>query len=160
MKTFFFKLLIPCVLIIFLINIYSCGEDSVNAPQDFISGTVFFTDANLNYSGGYYAISIFSSIANLQSRTAVRSDSLAVSISSGKGSAYYKMSGIASGDYYVAATWIRSSDKVIQGVLGTYGCDTLYNSQCSNYTKVTVPNYAGTGNVSFSSWTSLSKKIY
>lgn len=143
---------------LFIIN--RCGEDSLNAPQDFISGTVTFTDANLSYYGGYYAISIFSSLSKLHSRTPDRSDSLAIIVSGGKGSAYYKMSGVNSGDYYVGTTWIRSSDKAVLGVLGTYGCDTLYSSQCSNYTKVEVPSYAGTGNVSFYSWTNVSKKIY
>lgn len=160
MKTVVKRFFLLAIFVVTFFLIIHCGEDSLNAPQDFISGTITFTDANLNYTGGYYAISIFSSVSNLTTRNPVKSDSLAVVISSGRGSAYYKMSGIASGDYYIGTTWIRSSDKAVLGVLGTYGCDTIYSSNCTSYQKVTIPNYAGTGNVSFKSWTDLSKKIY
>jgi hypothetical protein len=133
----------------FLILVLSCGEE-VNAPQDFISGTITFNDTSLKATGVYYAVSLYGDSSNPFSHPPIRNDRLSIGISNGVASSYYKMSALPTGYYYVGATWIDS----VSGnptVYGVYGCDTLVN--CSNPTRVAVPNYAGTGNVSFRSRT-------
>ncbi|MCI0449861.1 MAG: hypothetical protein L0Y79_08765 [Chlorobi bacterium] len=132
-----------------LILVFSCGEE-VNAPQDFISGTITFNDTNLKPTGGYYAVSLYGDSANPFTHPPIRSDRLSVGISNGVASSYYKVTGLASANYYVGSTWIDSVSGNIS-VYGVYGCDTLVN--CTNPTKVTVPNFAGTGNISFRSRT-------
>src|SRR5262245_46337997 len=102
LKRFF--IILSFVAFIFLMQ--RCGEDSVNAPQDFIKGTITFKDTILRYNGGYYAVSLYSSPFT---GNPVRSDSLAVVIQNGVASAYYNLTGLASATYYVGATWIRSS---------------------------------------------------
>ena len=144
LKTTLLPLSVFCLILFF-----SCGEE-VNAPQDFVSGTITFNDTNLKYIGGYYAVSLYGDSTNPFTRIPVRSDRLAIGISNGVASSYYKVSGLASGNYYIGATWIDSSSGNVS-VYGVYGCDTLVN--CSNPTRVTVPNFAGTGNLNFRSKT-------
>lgn len=134
----------------YLVLIWGCGEE-INAPQDFVSGTITFNDSNLNFNGRYYAVSIFPDVSNPFGQPPLRSDSLAVVTSGGVTSAYYKISGLASGNYYIGATAINSSNGSVIAVLGVYGCDTVIN--CPTPTKVTLPNYAGTGNLNFRSKT-------
>jgi hypothetical protein len=137
--------------LIAVLFIYSgCGEE-INAPQDFVSGTITFNDSNLNYNGRYYAVSLFTDVSNPFSRQPVRSDSLAIVTSNGVTSAYYRITGIPSGNYYIGATLLNSSTDSLIAVLGVYGCDTTVN--CANPTRVTVPNFAGTGNLNFRSKT-------
>jgi hypothetical protein len=136
----------------------TCDDSGINAPQDFISGTVIFTDTILRYNGGYYAVSLFPDNSSPFSQSPLRNDSLKISISNGVASTYYKMDGITSGSYYVGITWIRSSDGNVRGVLGTYGCDTTHN--CTASKKVTVPSYSGTGGINILSWTDTLRKVF
>jgi hypothetical protein len=146
-------------LLVYFFSLQSCTDDSsVNPKDSFISGTVTFTNANLNYSGGFYAVSLYEDSTNPFTKTPLRSDSLAITISGGVASAYYKLSNLTDGNYYVGATWISRSSGSIW-VLGTYGCDTLPGQYCTP-TKVTFPNYAGTGNLSFRSYTDINKALY
>src|SRR4029453_7567925 len=67
--------------VIFLgVLFFTCGEDPVNAPQDFVSGTITYTDTLLNYNGGYYAISIYGDSTNPFSHPPVRTDSITPTI--------------------------------------------------------------------------------
>jgi hypothetical protein len=143
------------VILSLALLIWRCGED-VNAPQDFIKGTITFKDTNFNFNGGYYAVSIYGDNTFVQ--VPIRSDSLAISIQGGVATAYYNLSGLASATYYVGATWIRRSDNSVRGVLGTFGCDTVRG--CTSHTGVVVPNFAGTGNINFYSWTDTTRRLY
>lgn len=145
-------------LCLFVILFQTCDTSEVNAPQDFISGDITFTDSNLISIGGYYAVSLFPDQSNPFNQSPVRSDSLKISVTNHVASAYYKMQTVSSGIYYVGVTWIRNSDKSVRGVLGTYGCDTTHN--CSNSQKVEVPSYSGTGGKSFIGWTDTLKKVF
>ncbi len=40
------------MILIYVLFLYSCGEDSVNAPQDFVSGTITYLDTNVTITGG------------------------------------------------------------------------------------------------------------
>ena len=150
----FFSVLIPA-LILFLLQ--QCG-DSINPQQDFVSGTITFKSTNLLTSGGYYAVSVFPDVTNPFNQSPVATDSVEINISGNTATAYYKVPGLPTASYYIGAVWIRSSDNCVRGVLGTYGCDTLYN--CPNSIKVTVPTAAGTGSLNFSCWTDTTSRLY
>src|SRR5438477_13207306 len=101
--------------------IINCGTDSpVNATEDFVKGTITFNNGSLNYSGGYYAVTIYGDSTDPFRKIPVKSDSLAISTTGGVTTAYYNVNGL-SGNYYIAATWIIHSNSRI-AVLGTYGC--------------------------------------
>jgi len=128
----------------------TCGDDPVNAPQDFVSGTITYIDTLLNYNGGYYAVSLYSDNTNPFSYPPVRSDSITPVIQNGTATAYYKVTGLATGSYYIGGTWINRSNGNIT-LFGVYGCDE--NINCTNPSKITVPNYSGTGQLNFRSRT-------
>jgi len=152
------KLSLALLFVLALFLFQNCGEDIINAQQDFVSGTVTFKNISFHSSGGYYAVSIYSDITSPFNQNPLVSDSVEINISGNTATAYYKISGLASASYYIAATWIRSTDNCVRGVLGTYGCDTLYN--CTNSIKVTIPTYAGTGNLNFTCWTDTLNRLY
>lgn len=157
MKKFIKEIIFFSAFILLSIFIGNCGtDDSVNATVDFVSGTITFNDSNLNYNGGYYAVSVYSDHTDPFRQTPFKSDSLLISTTGGVTSAYYKVTGL-NGDYYIGATWIRHSDNHVS-VLGSYGCDTTIN--CTSSTKVTVPNYAGTGSLNFKSSTDINRNIF
>lgn len=153
------QVIIRCFFIVSVLSaiiiIPDCGEDAVNLTQDFVRGTVTYNGTNFYHSGGYYAVSVYADVTNPFSQQPVKSDSLEIATN---GTAYYDISGLASGDYYIGATWIRTSNRQVEAVVGTYGCDTVRG--CNTHIKVTVPNYAGTGNLNFYSWADLAKKLY
>lgn len=155
LSTKFLFVLIP-VLILFLFQ--QCGDDAINPQQDFVSGTITFRSTSLLTTGGYYGVSVYSDGANPFNQNPLATDSVDINISGNTATAYYKVSGLPSASYYIGAVWIRSSDNCVRGVLGTYGCDTLYN--CPNSIKVTVPTAAGTGNLNFSCWTDTLSRLY
>ncbi len=135
-------------LIITLFN--ACGEDTVNATQDFVSGTITYLDTNTTRTGGYYAVGIYGDSASPFNHQPIRKDSLNIAKSGNSATAYYKVEGLASGNYYIASIWVNTTSGAIT-LLGVYGCDE--NINCSNSTKETVPNYAGNGNLNFKSLT-------
>lgn len=141
---------LPAAMLLFIVLFFSCGDESVNAPQDFVSGTITYLDTNTTRTGGYYAVGLYGDSASPFSHTPIRKDSLSISKSGNTATAYYKMEGLASGNYYIASIWVNSSSGAIS-VFGVYGCDE--NINCSSPTKVTVPNYAGTGSLNFKSST-------
>ncbi len=145
-------------LIISGILLGNCGGDSsVNAPQDFVTGTITFNGSNFYYSGGYYAVTIFSAdSSNPFHRVPVKSDSLAITNNNGVYSAYYKTSGL-SGNYYITSSWFRHSNNQAI-VIGAYGCDTTVN--CTTATIVAVPNYAGDGPFNFRSSVNPTRNIF
>jgi hypothetical protein len=151
-KRFFFA---ACVLSAVFI-IADCGDDAVNLQQDFVSGTVTYNGTSFFTNGGYYAVSVYADVTNPFSQQPVKSDS--VEINTTNGTAYYNITGLATGNYYIGATWIRTSNGQVEAVVGTYGCDTVRG--CNNHIKVEVPRYQGTGNLNFYSWADLSKKLY
>jgi len=145
-----YAILIIIAFPLILSNLISCGEDTVNAPQDFVSGTITYLDTNVTRTGGYFAIGLYGDSTSPFNHQPIRKDSLSIAKSGNTATAYYKLEGIASGNYYIASIWVNSSSGSIT-VLGVYGCDE--NINCSNPTKETVPNYAGTGNLNFKSLT-------
>lgn len=145
-----FSTSVLAMLLFCLIFLNSCGEDSVNAPQDFVSGTVTYLDTNVTVSGGYFAVGLYGDSTSPFSHTPIRKDSLSINVTGGTASAYYKMEGLASGNYYIASIWVNSSSGAIT-VRGVLGCD--QNINCSSPNKITVPNYAGTGGLNFKSST-------
>lgn len=128
--------------------IETCGDDSVNAPQDFVSGTITYIDNQFTFNGGYYAVSIYSDSTSPFTHHPVRTDSIAVNTTAL--TAYYKVSGLQAGSYYIGSTWYRKSDANIT-VFGSYGCNE--NPFCPSPTKITLPNYSGTGQLDFRSKT-------
>ncbi len=158
MQKFVKELSLAVLLVSCMISFQQCGDDALNPEQDFVSGTITFKNTNLLTTGGYYGVSVYSDAANPFSQNPLAIDSVDISISGNTATAYYKISGLASADYYIGAVWIRSSDNCVRGVLGTYGCDTLYN--CTSSIKVTVPTAAGTGNLNFSCWTDTLRRLY
>ncbi len=149
-KKSFNSIFLFLAIVLISLLVFNCGDDIVNAPQDFISGTITYLDTNLNYSGGYYTVSIYGDSSSPFSHTPIRTDSLAVTKSGGVASAYYKITGLASGNYYIGSTWKNSSNGNLT-LYGVYGCD--QNINCSSPTKITFPNYAGTAGLSFKSST-------
>ena len=157
MKKYIKELILLPVFISISLFIGNCGtDDSVNATQDFVSGTITFNNSNLNYSGGYYAVSVYSDTTDPFRHNPFKSDSLSIVTSGGVTTAYYNVNGL-SGNYYIGAVWIRHSDGHI-AVLGTYGCDTTIN--CTGSIKETIPNYAGTGGLNFKSSTDITRNMF
>jgi hypothetical protein len=148
-KTYYASILFVIALFLSLFFI-TCGDDSVNAPQDFVSGTITYLDTNINVSTGHYSISIYGDSTNPFSHHPIRTDSVAVNINNGTATAYYKVTGLTAGHYYIGATWVNRSNGIVT-VYGVYGCD--QNINCTNPTKIEVPNYAGTGGLNFKSAT-------
>ncbi|HEY3250057.1 MAG TPA: hypothetical protein VGK25_02960 [Ignavibacteria bacterium] len=143
------KLTIAAIILLsFLIQ--KCGDDPVNASQDFVSGTITYIDTLLNYDSGYYAVSIYGDNTNPFSHPPVRTDSITPVIQNGTPTSYYKVTGLASASYYIGGIWINRSNGNVT-LLGVYGCDE--NINCTNPTKVTIPNYSGTGQLNFRSKT-------
>jgi len=142
------KTIVGFIAVSLFFFISSCGDESVNAPQDFVSGTITYIDTLFNFSGGYYAVSIFGDNANPFSHQPVRSDSVAVNTTSK--TSYYRVEGLAAGSYFIGCTWVNRSNGVVT-ILGSYGCNE--NPMCSNPTKIILPNYAGTGQLDFRSKT-------
>ena len=155
-RKYLFTFLSTFSIVILFNLLYSCGDDSVNPQTSYIGGTVTFTNTTLSYSGGYYAISFYGDSTNPFTKAPILSDSLAITVSGGVASAYYKESSLPTGNYYIAATWISHSSGDVFA-LGTYGCDTVAN--CTS-TVVTFPNYAGTGAVNMMSYTSIYKALF
>lgn len=153
MKIKSFKVLLSAILFFIalplMITLFtSCGEDTVNAPQDFVSGTITYLDTNTTRTGGYYAVGLYGDSTSPFTHQPIRKDSLTIAKSGNSATAYYKLEGIASGNYYIASIWVNSTSGAIT-LLGVFGCDE--NINCSNPTLETVPNYAGNGNLNFKS---------
>lgn len=142
------RTIVVILLLVTVLFINSCGEDPVSAKQDFVSGTITYIDNQITFNGGYYAVSIYSDTANPFTHYPFRTDSIAVNTTSL--TAYYKVSGLPTGNYYIGSTWFRKSDGNIT-VLGSYGCNE--NPFCATPIKVEVPSYSGTGQLDFRSKT-------
>jgi hypothetical protein len=146
------KSVIRTIIAVFIVGLsllfQTCGEDTLNAPQDFVSGTITYIDNQFTFNGGYYAISIYGDSTNPFTHRPVRTDSIAVNTTGL--TAYYKVTGLPSGSYYIGSTWYRKSDGNIT-VLGSYGCNE--NPFCPTPTKIEVPSYSGTGQLDFRSKT-------
>jgi hypothetical protein len=154
MEQFIKRFLFIAAVLSVIFVIPDCGDDTVNLTQDFVRGTVTFVGTNFNHNGGYYAVSVYAEVTNPFSQQPIKSDSLVID----NGTAYYDISGLATGNYYIGATWIRSSTGQVDAVVGTYGCDTVRG--CNNHIKVAVPRYEGTSNLNFYSWADLTKRLY
>jgi hypothetical protein len=152
-----FSIIIKIVFILLIIFLYQSCDDVVNAPQDYISGTVNFIDTNLTYTNGYYAITVFPDSTNPYHQSPIAIDSLTIIRTGNSVSANYRVNGLASGSYYIGSTWIRNSDKSIRAILGVYGCDTAKN--CTG-TLVSIPNYQGSNSCNLLSWTDTLKNMH
>jgi hypothetical protein len=152
--------LLILVLFALCLLFQTCDDSGVDPSKDFVSGTITLADTNLISSGGYYAMSVFSAGSSPFSNRPIRSDSLNLQRSGDVYTGYYKINGLAAGDYYVGATWIHLpfDTNAHPPVLGTYGCDTTHN--CTTSTKVTFPSYAGTAGCNFLCWTDTTMRIF
>jgi hypothetical protein len=150
-KNFLFRGILALLIVSVIILLQKCGSDDLNAPQEFMAGTITFNDTLfMATSNGHYAVSIFGDSTNPFSHTPVRSDSLNISISNNVATSYWKMNSLESRSYYIGATWINRSTGAIT-VLGEYGCATP--PSCTTPTKVDFPNYAGTAQLNFNALT-------
>lgn len=156
-KTVYSFFLISFLFVFFLNSFSGCGDTGVQSSGDHVSGYVTFTDMNL-ISGGYYAISLYAKKTNPFDTLPIRSDSLVMTQNGNIYKDYFKMSGIANGDYYFAVTWIKYPvvPNLVPIVLGTRGCDT--NRQCTNHTVVPFPNYSY-DDCNILSWTDTTKRL-
>jgi hypothetical protein len=159
-KNYSFSLVFLFAIFLFFL-IEGCDDSGINPDETSIGGTVTFTSTNLYPSNlGYYAISLYPEQAPALGSDPLRSDSLNISISGNTASAYFKMSGIGSGYYYIAVTWIRKPNSPYEPnapILGTFGCDTTHG--CTSHTRIEFPSYAGTNNTKILSWTDTLKKL-
>ncbi len=136
--------------------IQSC-DDTVDSPQYYIAGTVTFTDTHISSGSGYYAISIYADTTEPYQRAPIVSDSLVINVSGNTATATYRVNNVPSGTYHVGATWICTQTERISGVLGIYGCDTA-RSCMGNH--ISIPNFSGSNECNFISWTDTLKKLY
>lgn len=144
------------LIISFILIIQSC-DDSVNSPQYYIAGTVTFTDTHLSTGQGYYAVSVYADTSQPYQRAPIISDSLTITVAGNVATANYRIENVPAGTFHVGTTWICTQTGNIRGVLGIYGCDTAVN--CMG-THVGIPNYSGTNDINFLSWTDTLKRLY
>ena len=132
--------------------ICSCGDDVTgsNSNDNSISGTVSFIDSGFYFNNLYfYAVCIYGDSTTPLSHTPITIDSIQINLQNK--TAYYKVSGLSPGNYYVASAYVRYSYKDVVALLGSYGCDISPN--CPNIKVITVPNSAGNGSCNFMSKT-------
>jgi hypothetical protein len=157
-KRIIFRFIQAIIAIFLVILIQRCGgDDSVNPSGTYMGGTITYTNTNLVLNGGYYAVSFYGDSTNPLSHTPIKTDSLAVGVNGGLASVHFKESGLPTGNYYIASTWVRSSDHA-RFILGGFGCDITLH--CPAPTQVAFPNYAGTAALDFLSKTDPSSPIY
>jgi hypothetical protein len=148
-----FRNILNCFSVIIIgVLLYSCGDDVAgsNSSNNTVSGTVTFIDSGFYFSSAYYyAVCIYADSTNPFYHKPVSIDSVQVNLQNK--TAYFKITGVAAGHYYVASTYVKHSTGSVVAVLGSYGCDT--NPNCPNLKIVTVPNSAGNGACNFLSKT-------
>jgi hypothetical protein len=156
------KLIYVFSVLLFASFLISCDSlIDLNPPGDSISGYIMYhSDTSFAYNTGYYAVSLYGDSTYPFNRLPFRSDSLKNIKWDGTGySCTFDLSGIPAGKFYVASTWIRyprqPGDTPV--VLGTYGCDTLYN--CTASKRISFPYFTGNW-INIWSWADTSKKLY
>ena len=153
MRIILLRNLLMCFsLLIIFFAFYSCGDDIAgsNSNDSAIGGIVTFVDSGFYFNSAYYyAVCIYADSTNPLSHPPVSIDSVQINLQNK--TAYYKVTNIAAGKYYVASAYVKYSNKSVVLLLGSYGCDT--NPTCSNLKKLTVPSAAGNGACNFSSKT-------
>jgi hypothetical protein len=158
MRNKFYRL-IPIILLLPFISYFfqSCDDSSTQPEGDYIVGYVTFTDTNL-VAGGYYAISRFANRQNPFNTLPLKSDSLVMTKVGNVYKDYFKMSGVPSGSYYFAVTWIKYPiiPNLVPAVLGTRGCDT--NHQCTSHKLIMFPYYSYE-DCNILSWTNPAKRL-
>jgi hypothetical protein len=152
---------IPLILLVMMLSVTGCDAPTdLNPPGDDFAGYIYFVDTNFTFSSdGFYAVSLYSDSVELFKKKPLKTDSLLAIVK--KGSRYeaaYKMHGIPTGKYCIAATWVRYpvSENNIPIVLGIYGCDT--SNSCASYKKVIFPNFTGNFHNIFS-WADTSRSF-
>ena len=144
---------------LFFLLIQSCSNPAdMNPPGDQMSGYVTHINDNL-IPGGFYSVSLYSADSvNPFNRVPVATDSLNLTLRQNVFETVYSMTGIQSGNYYVAATWSRYPriQNEVPIVLGIYGCDT--SKSCSTYKVIMFPNYEGVFR-NILSWTDTTKRL-
>jgi len=151
MRKIFGNHFIVLLSVIAAVLVCSCGDDVTgsNSNDNSISGTVSYIDSGFYFNSYYfYAVCIFGDSASPLSHKPVTIDSVQVNLQNK--TAYYKVSGLSPGNYYVASAYVRYSNKNFT-LLGSYGCDTDPN--CAGLKQVTVPSSAGNGACNFLSKT-------
>src|SRR5258706_14918219 len=127
------------LVMVIIIVLQKCGSDSsINAPGDFMAGTIAFRDSLfLPSSQGHYAISFYTDLA--------QPPAVSDSIGTASKNVYWRVTNVTSGSYYIAATFIHTSGTVT--ILGEYGCSTP--PSCTWATKIDFPSFAGTAQLDF-----------
>ncbi len=150
-------LLLAAIFVLLLFSLQSCTDMGYQPSGDYISGWAIIGDTNL-LTGGYYAISVFANRQNPFDTLPLRSDSLNLVRYTYDYRSYYRISGLPSGSYFLAVTWIeyplQSYNRV--PVLGTWRCDTIAN--CTNHELIPFPNFTG-ANYNIIAWADTSKKL-
>jgi hypothetical protein len=154
-----FYWLIPILLILPFISFLflSCDDSSTQPKGDDVSGYVTFTDTLL-IAGGYYAISRYANKPNPFDTLPLSNLQLSMTKVGNVYKDYFKMTGIPSGKYYFAVTWIKTPENpnLKPPVLGTRGCDT--NRLCTSHKLVEFPNYSYE-DCNILSWTDTTKRL-
>ena len=126
------------IAFVIVIVLQKCGDDSVNAPGDFMAGTIAFADSLFHPSSqGHYAISFYTDLT--------QPPAVSDSIGTASRNVYWRITNVSSGSYYIAATFINTSGTI--QILGEYGCATP--PSCTAPTKIDFPSYSGAGQLNF-----------
>jgi hypothetical protein len=157
-KQYLQLILLSILLIVLLMFIQSCSDNTFQPSGDYISGWVIFKDTNF-VRGGYYAISMYENTSDPFNTMPIRSDSLPMKVFGNGDRVYYRFTYSGNGSYYFGVTWVRSPlgpyFKPI--VLGTLGCDTIPN--CGSDEIITFPNFSG-ANYNIICWTDTTRRLY
>lgn len=149
------------IFLILILTVSSCeSPQDLNRPGDKLDGYVTHVDMNLDTNGGFYSVSVFNADSmNPFLCVPVRTDSMILTRRDNLYESRFSMDGIPSGRYYIAATWSRYPrvHNEVPIVLGTYGCDTLFN--CTAHKVISYPNFDGNFRNLFA-WTDLNKRLF
>lgn len=138
-KKIFFRAAQLFIAFIVVVVLQKCGSDSsINAPGDFMAGTIAFKDSLFHPSSqGHYAISFYTDLS--------QPPSVSDSIGTASRNVYWRVTNVTSGSYYIAATFISTAGSITK--LGEFGCSTP--PTCSSPTKIDFPSYSGTAQLDF-----------
>lgn len=149
--------LLALIFLLLLLSLQSCSDMAYQPSGDYVSGWVTIADTNL-LTGGYYAISVFANKPGAFDTLPLKSDSLNLVRYTYDYKSYFRVSGVPSGSYYFAVTWIDYPLQPLNilPVLGTRGCDT--SRSCTNHELIPYPNFTG-ASYNILSWADTSKRL-
>jgi len=133
--------------------IQKCSEDSVNPNSSYVSGTVNYTSGNFadtTASGYYYSVAAYwadSVDSGPRHWQSTPSAVFNMTINEAARTGYFKISNLASGNYYIAAVAIRRSTNCI---IGLQGVDSSGVASPPHPITIVFPDYSGNGGENFS----------